>query len=198
MLRQNLALALSAELDDQGLNGAASEADDALDLTGLFSALGTAPAAASTAADFDDFVAAFADGIDGLWSTTAKQVGMVVGVDSYRLAAKTFRDVASTDLGSISFADYAMGHYGGFWTNSRMPATASNVQQAILYRMGRSAEAASEGMRTAVCPVWSEIMIDDMYTGSAKGERYLTFHVLCGDVLVVQPGAYKRVSFKVS
>ena len=45
-------------------------------------------------------------------------------------------------------------------------------------------------MRTAVCPHWGEIGIDDIYSGSAKGERYFTLHVLLGDVILVQPDAY--------
>ena len=198
ILRDNLSLALSAELDDQGLNGAGADND----LNGLFQAItdpaGDAPSAVAT---FDDFVAEFAGGVDGLWATATAQVGVVVGVDTYQLAAKTFRDTgsgATLDGGTTAFTDYAMAHYGGFWTSDRMPAKVSDVQQAILYRRGRAAEGASAGMRTAVCPVWSELMIDDVYTGSAKGERYVTFHVLVGDVILVQPAAYKQVQFKVS
>ena len=53
-------------------------------------------------------------------------------------------------------------------------------------------------IRTAVCPHWGYVSIDDIYSGSAKGERYFTASVLLGDVLVVQPSAYKQVSFRVS
>ena len=154
---------------------------------------------------FDTFVSAFADGIDGLWANTVKDVAIVAGVDSYKLSAKTFRDrVIDTgqrggvSLGDTSFADYAMGKFGGWWTNKRMPAKSSHVQQAILYRKGRSATGASAGMRTAVCPHWNEVSIDDIYSGSAKGERYFTMHVLLGDVILVQPDAYAQVSFRVS
>ena len=43
----------------------------------------------------------------------------------------------------MSAAAYAMANAGGWWTNKRMPdpatfETVDNVQQAILYRMGRS------------------------------------------------------------
>ena len=54
------------------------------------------------------------------------------------------------------------------------------------------------GMRTAVCPHWNEIGIDDIYSGSAKGERFFTLHVLIGDVILVQPDAYAQVSYRVS
>ncbi|MYE00963.1 MAG: phage major capsid protein, partial [Alphaproteobacteria bacterium] len=72
-LRQNLALALSDALDDQGLNGNGTDPN----LAGFFSRLttGTDP---SNVATFDAFVAAFAGGVDGLWAGMASQVAMIV------------------------------------------------------------------------------------------------------------------------
>ena len=194
ILRENLALALSDELDDQTINGNGT----APNLAGMFQRLTNPSAPGATVAAFDDFVAAFAGGIDGLWANTIKEVAIVAGVDTYRLSAQTFRDIATADLGDKAFADYAMQHFGGFWTNKRMPAKASHVQQAILYRKGRSMMGGSGAMRTAVCPHWNEISIDDIYSGSAKGERYFTMHVLLGDVILVQPNAYAQVAFRVS
>lgn len=193
-LRQNLSLALSDELDKQGLNGDGA----APNLAGLFRRLTDPAAPGAGVVTFDGFVDAFADGIDGLWAATVKQVGIVAGVDTYKLSAKTFRDAVGQDLGDKAFADYAMEHFGGWWTNKRMPATDANIQQAILYRMGRSLMGGSEMIRTAVCPHWGEVVIDDVYSGSGKGERYFTAHVLLGDVIVVQPDAYVQVSFRVS
>lgn len=200
-LRENLSLALSDELDKQALNGDGQ----APNLTGIFQCLTDPAAPANGVETFDRFVAIFAGGIDGLWANTIKDVGIVAGVDTYVLATKTFRDrVIDTgnrggvSLGDVAFSDYAMAHMGGFWTNKRMPATASNVQQGILYRKGRSGMGASAGMRTAVCPHWGEVSIDDIYSGSAKAERYFTMHVLLGDVIVVQPDVYAQVSFRIS
>ena len=115
----------------------------------------------------------------------------MVGPATYGLAARTFQ-AATNYKGELSAASYAMNQTGGFWTNKRMPAAAGDVQQAILYRMGRP------GMRTAVCPHWNEISIDDIYSGSASGERFFTMHVLLGDVILVQPDAYAQIAFKVS
>ena len=84
-------------------------------------------------------------------------------------------------------------------TNKRMPDAVSTIQQGILYRMGRSFLMNPDGaMRTAACPTWNEISIDDIYTGSGRGERYFTMHILCGDVIVVQPDAYAQVAFKLA
>ena len=147
-LRENLSLALSDELDDQAINGDGQ----APNLTGMFQRLTDPSAPAAGVVTFDGFVSAFAGGIDGLWANTVKDVAIVAGVDTYKLSAQTFRDrVIDTgqrggvSLGDTSFADYAMGKFGGWWTNKRMPDTASNVQQALLYRKGRSAAGASGG-----------------------------------------------------
>ena len=104
--------------------------------------------------------------MDGLWALTTKDLGIVCGPATYRLSAKAFRDVAPSNghPGSILFAGYAATHAAGWWTSKRMPAAASNIQAAILYRKGRS-------MPTAVCPHWNEVLINDIYSGSASGER---------------------------
>ena len=202
ILRENLALALSDQLDDQVINGNGT----APNLSGIFQGL-TDPTAAPTAvADFDAFVAAFAGGVDGLWSNTVKEVAIVGGVETYRLSAGTFRDPSTGTAGGRgdkAFSDYGMEHYGGWWTNTRMPDGATfmsvdNVQQAILYRKGRSMMGGAGAMRTAVCPHWNVIDIDDIYSGSAQGERYFTMHVLLGDVILVQPAAYAQVAFQVA
>ena len=194
-LRQNLSLVLSDALDTQGLTGNGS----APNLTGILQRLTDPSEPAAGVADFDKFVASFAGGIDGLWASTVKDVSVVVGPETYRLSAKTFRDKTidsgqrgGVSLGDEAFSDYAMRQYGGWWTSKRMPAKASHIQQAILYRMGRP------GMRTAVCPHWNEISIDDIYSGSASGQRFFTMHVLLGDVILVQPDAYAQVAFRVS
>ncbi len=194
VLRENLSLALSDELDRQGLNGTGAGND----LIGVFQRLTTPTATISDVATFDAFVEAFAGGVDGLWAPTVGDVAIVAGVDTYRLSARTFRDAAGQDLGDTAFSDYAMKMYGGWWTNKRMPDPVSTIQQAILYRKGRSVMGGSGGMRTAVCPHWNMISIDDIYSGSAQGERYFTMHVLLGDVILVQPDAYKQVAYKVS
>ena len=188
LTRSNVSLVLSDELDNQILNG--TGADD--DLTGLFKRLDDPNAPVAGVATFDSFLGAFAGCIEGLWASQMNEVSIVAGPDTYRLSAKTFRDATGQDLGAIAFADYAKQHTGGWWTNKRMPAKTTHIQQAIACRKGRP------GMRTAVAPQWGFISIDDIYTGGRKGERYFTVSVLVGDVLLVQPDAYSQVSFRVS
>ena len=199
VLRENASLALSAELDNQGINGNGA----APNLKGFFQNL-TDPTAAPSAVDsFDSFAAAHAGGVDGLWAKGIEEVGIVVGPSTYRKAASTFQS-ATNYKGEMSAAAYASKMAGGFWTNARMPAPATfmsvdNVQQAILYRMGRSFLNQGTGYtRTAICPNWNMVAIDDIYSGSGKGERYFTLHAILGDVIIVQPDAYKQIAFRVA
>lgn len=121
-------------------------------------------------------------------------VAIVVNPETYRVSASTFQGTDSEE----SAAAYMTRAGGGYWTNKRMPDKASHIAQGILYRKGRSMMGGAGAMRTAVCPHWNEVSIDDIYSGSAKGERYFTMHVLLGDVILVQPDAYAQVAFRVS
>ena len=134
VLRQNTSLVLSDELDKQAINGNGTSPN----LAGIFERLTDPTATLTDVADFDAFVGVFANGIDGLWAEDGPSpMAIVAGVATYKLSAKTFRD-ATADLGSMAVSDYAREHFGGWWTNKRMPAAVSMVQQGILYRMGRS------------------------------------------------------------
>ena len=183
-LRENLSLVLSDELDKQALNGNGT----APNLTGIFQRLTDPSAPVSGVINWVGFAKQHASGIDGLWANTLMDVSIVVNPETYRLAAETFQGTDS----ETSAAAYAQKVTGGFWTNKRMPDKTSHVAQAILYRKGIS------NVRTAVCPHWGQVSIDDIYSGSSKGERYVTFHVLLGDVILVQPDAYKQVAYRVS
>ena len=187
-LRQNVSMALSDEYDDQAINGHGT----APNIEGLVDQM-TDPANPTAVSAFDDYVAAFADQIDGLWASRMRDVSIVANVDAYKLAAKAFRDAGNNDRGDISFADYAMQHTGGFWTNKRMPATVSTIARGIVYRMGRT------GLRTACHPTWGILSVDDIYTDSRSGQRHFTVHTLVGHkVLLVQPAAYALAEFKVA
>ena len=192
IIRENLALVLSDALDDAVINGDGT----APNLAGIFQRL-TDPSDPGTVADFDAFAAEHAGGIDGLWANTLKDISIVCGPDTMKLSARTFQS-ATNYKGEMSAAAYAMANTGGWWTNKRMPDTVSTIQQAILYRKGRSMMGGAGAMRTAVCPHWNEVSIDDIYSGSAAGTRAFTMHVLLGDVILVQPDAYEQVAFKVA
>ena len=185
ILRENLSLVLSDQLDDQMINGNGT----APNLSGMFKRL-TDPAAPATGVEtWERFIAIQAGVIDGLWASMLSHVGMVVNPETYRLMASKVRAGNAADQTAL---EHLTRVGDAVWTNKRMPDTVSNVAQGIVCLKGRP------GMRTAVCPHWGYVGIDDIYTGSAKGERYYTIFVLVGDVILVQPDAYKQVAFRVS
>ena len=184
VLRENISLVLSDELDDQMINGDGSNND----LTGIFERLGNPSAPAANVESWTRFLAIQSGAIDGLWATELMHIAMVVGVDTYRLAAATFQGNDAEE----SAASYLKRMGAGFFTNKRMPAKSGHIQQGIACRKGRG------GMRTAACPTWGSIGVDDIFSGALKGERYFTLSVLVGDVILVQPDAYKQIAFRVS
>ena len=192
--REHLSMVMSDALDNFAINGVRADnavGDAGAQPKGIFAGL-TDAKDPTAVADFDAFAAAHANGVDGLWASTIKDISIVVGKATYQLAGRTFQS-ATNYKGELSAAAYATLNTGGFWTNDRMPAAdGSNFQKAILHRKGRM------GVRTAVCPHWGELGIDDIYSGSAKGERYLTLHVLVGDVAIVQQGAYAALAYQVA
>ena len=109
ILRENLSLVLSDELDNQAINGAGAGAD----LIGIFERLADPTAAPNAVTDFDAFAAMHATGIDGLWANMLKDVSIVVGPETMTLAARTFQSAASFK-GEVSAAAYAMKETGGF------------------------------------------------------------------------------------
>ena len=74
VLRQNLSLVLSDELDKQGLTGAGG--NSGADLIGIFQRL-TDPSDPSAVATFDDFAASLAGGVDGLWALSQEDVALL-------------------------------------------------------------------------------------------------------------------------
>ena len=189
-LREQLSLVLSDELDKQAINGDGQ----APNLAGIFKRLTDPSAPAAGVVNWVGFASQHAKGVDGLWSFTIKDVCVVANPETCQLAASTFQ---GTDA-EMSAAAYAMMHTGGFYCNKRMPAKTNHIAQALLYRKGRSMMGGDMSMRTAVLPHWGQVSIDDIYSGSAQGERYVTFHVLCGDVILVQPDAYEQIAYRVS
>ena len=186
-MRQNLSMVLSAELDNQIINGDGA----APNLSGLFHALDD-PDVDGTTLTFDHGLIKLASLVDGLWAAQTSDVAQIVGLGTYRLAASLTSVPATGGKGELTLADYMMQHSGGFRTNSRMPVKVGTKQQSIAHRRGMP------GITTAVIPSWGKIQIDDPYSASAKGQKSVTVHAIVGDLKILQPGAYAQVEYKVS
>ena len=183
-LRENLAMALSAELDDQGLNGDGT----APNLNGLIKQVAYLNnAAPSMVFTFAEIHEAVAEAIDGNWAESMSDLSIVFGVETYRKMVSTF---PSND-DSVSTMVGLKGQLAQMFTSSRMPAPASTIQDAIAVR-------GSHMVTRAVCPHHGRLIIDDIYTGSASGEKNITAHVILGDILIVHQQAFSKLRFKVA
>ena len=191
ILRQHISVVISDTLDNQLINGSGTDPN----ISGIFSLLTDPDTPATGPESWQRFLNIQSSGIDGLWATELAHITLLAGVETYQLAAATFPSTAQLE----SAAEYMRkAGYGGmgFWTNSRMPATASHLQQGIICRKGRSMM--PNPMRTAVCPSWGYFSIDDIYSGASTGERRFVINTLIGDLILVQPGAYAQTVFRVS
>ena len=191
MLRQHLSLVVSDEVDDQMINGDGQNDD----ISGFFQQLTDPSAPATGVESWMRFLAIQSGQVDGLWATELEHVGLTVGVDTYRLAAATFQGSDSEESAASYLKRMGAGD-SAFFTNSRMPAPASNVQQGIACRKGRTMMPSP--MRVATCPTWGFFSVDDIYSGAAKGERVFTINTLIGDLILLQPDAFSQVAFRVS
>ena len=196
ILRQNLMLVMSDELDKLGLTGDGVDPDP----EGLYPQL-TNPTDPTVDVTWPLFVAAMAGGIDGgPWAETLQEVMMLVNPETMRLAESTFQSGTGNQAtpGDISAAAYLRANTSGFFSSRRMPDTVSDIAGCIIYRAGTMGLDGVNAVRTAVCPMWNEITIDDIYSDSASGIHHYTMHSLIGDVIIEQSNAYSRVDLKVS
>ena len=193
--RQQLMLSMSAELDRLGLLGDPSTNTD--EPQGLLSQL-TDPANASSVIDFDGFVGLAANALDGgPWAEGLGDVKLLVNADTMRLAEKTFQNSASYK-GEMSSASYLRSHSGGFFSSSRMPATATTIAQVLRVRAATMGLDGVNAMRLATCGVYNNVSIDDIYSSSGSAIRHFTMHALITDVLIQQASAFERVDIKIS
>lgn len=191
LLREHISLSVSNELNKLLITGAGS-GNDPFGLIGRKAD----PTNPSAVAKFDDFLAVYANEVDGLFAESKKDVRLLMGVGAYRLAAKSFRDAGNAVRGATAFDDYAMAMTGGLRTSALMPAASSNIEKAIAIKTSMAAR--PSGLRYAECVSWGYFSIDDVYTGARAGQRRLVISALCGDVVLLQPAAYSVSEFKIA
>ena len=184
-LRMNLQQVVGNALDDALLNGTGANDQPA----GLLVRL-TDPVAPTQAADFGAFVSTAAGAISAseLWASGLPDVRTLAGPATMELSETVFRGTDSY----ISAGAYLRGQTGGWRSNAHVPDAESNIQQAVQVLLGRP------GLSIARMPTWGRLEIDDIYTGSAAATTYRTVHVLCGDLIVLHPDAFRQVAHKLA
>ena len=194
ILRQNLMLAMSSQLDTYGLTGDNSGANPA----GLLQQLTDPSAPPAGVVSWNGFVQSASDGIDGgPWAETMEDVRILTNAETMRLASRVFQTSTSYQ-GELSAAEYLREHTSGFFSSARMPATDAMVAQAVRVRMGTMGLDGVDAISLATLPIWNVVNIDDIFSDSASGTRHFTMHHLCGDLLIQQPDAYEQISYRVS
>ena len=183
-LRTALQGQVAHSFDNQIINGNGT----APNLNGFLAQLDNADAPASGVEDFQRWAAIVASMVDGNWATRLSEVASVWNAASFVQAAAAFRG----NQGDTSAATYMNAMTAGFFANSRMPATASNIATGIGARLGQP------GIVRAVVPSWGRIEVDDIYSGAPSGLRHITLSVIVGDLLLVQPDAYVELKARVS
>ena len=77
-----------------------------------------------------------------------------------------------------------------------MPATDSNIAQALRVRAATRGLSGVNALRLATCATYANISIDDIFSSSASAIRHFTMHSLITDVLIQQPDGFERVDIK--
>ena len=184
VVRRDLSMAMSDELDDQVLTGDGTSPN----LAGLFDddsglVAPTGDFEASAENTFQSYATQFAEGIDGENAYGLGDLRALVGIDTLKHMEGKFR---GTD-GPISAASYMGQRLGALRASKRVPAVASSKQEALVSRMNGA----------AVLAVWRGVeAIRDPYTDARKGGIRLTLNALYGFEVVRANGWY-RTSFQV-
>ena len=168
-------------------NDLAQATADAVDkqiITQLFADLDDATEA-SAIVSYENFIAEISGAVDGLGANSIGQVRVLLGVQTYALAAGKI----STN-GDLSAVDYAAARAGGIFVSSNMPAKTATRQKGLLAKTGAPGSVASVFFGSGE-------LINDPFSGSNKGERRLTL-LSFNQVLTLRKPAFKEASFKLS
>lgn len=182
-LRADLAGELREVMDAQVLTGDGS----APNVAGFLAASGSGGLAAATApgatvSAFADFAKGLASGVDGRYAAQLSECRIVMGTDTYTVAAKAF--AANTAVSAIA---YLREQGGGVRASAHIEPT-TNIEDAILARGG--------DRMSAVAPVWEGVsLIRDEVTAAAKGQIAVTAVALWG-FRILRAVAFKRLQFR--
>ena len=165
VLRRDMAAVMSDAMDAQIINGTGVAPQ-----VGGFASELAAPAAASAAATWQNFVAGFTNLVDGLNAYQLGDIRTVIGKDTFAYAETLYRAGAKDNGPASSAAEYIRGKIGGYSVSSRIAAQASDAAGQI-----NIAALTSYPGRNAVAPIWRAFeLIRDNITEAAKGQIVLT------------------------
>jgi len=182
-LRSDLVSAVRAQMSEQVVAGDGN----APQVTGFLTRL-AAPGNPAAVAGYADYAAMAADAVDGIHAEMESEVGIVLGVETYRHAAKQIQ-AGSGDAATDAIKRRARACRA----SSFIPAAAADIQTALMHAGG-------DDMRgDSIAAMWPALeVIRDPYSGAAQGTVALTTVTLWNAYVAFRSDAYKRVAFKLA
>ena len=186
-LTADLRMQLTDKLDAVGLTGQAAVANTSPALTGIISGL-TDPTNPTAISDWEDFLDAYDDAVDGKYAMDDSAIRMLVNADTWKFA-RGLQIATSGDL----LRDRLPA--GRFRVSANMPPTPTSggndtIATALSYAAGPG-----RGFTQAI---WRGVrLIRDVYTKSSEDQTSVTATMYVGQDLV-DAARYRRVEFKTS
>lgn len=195
-LRRDLADAVRSKMSDLALNG--DEDTNAHEPDGFYQKLDE-PDVPGAMATYADFAGSPASAVDGIHAQNEMQVSVVLGVASYRLAAKTYR----TGAGSDESASEALKRRSmSCIASSYVPAAPTsggraNVQDGNIFH-GAGPNGGGSMRGDSIAAMWPTLeVIRDPYSQASQGV-ILTWVSLWDLEAAFRADAYKRIAFKLA
>ena len=193
-LRRDLADAVRSKMSDLALNG--DEDTNAQEPSGFYEKL-SAPTAPNAVATYEDFAGSHASAVDGIHAQREGEVSSVIGVASYRLAARTYRTGAGSDeAASEALKRRSMQCVASSYVPA--PADATMIQNGNIFHAAGPNGGGAAMRGDSIAAVWPTLeVIRDIYSQASQGVR-LTWITLWDLEAAFRLVAYKRISFKVA
>ena len=186
-LRRDLADSVMAKMNDLILNG--DESTNAHEPDGFLTTI-AAPSAPGAQSVYSDYAKSAASAVDGIHATSEREVGIVLGVETYRHAAGVFQ-TGSGEAGTEAM----MKRSRAVMASSFVPAATGTP----LDQNGNLLHAGGDAMRgDSVAAVWPTLeVIRDIYSQASQGV-VLTWVTLWDAQTAFRAAAYERVAFRLA
>ena len=164
-LREDLGMTMVDRIDRQVISGDGAGANLSGFLDEAAGPLGAPPAAPGNESEFDDYVTALRNQVDGIYAENESAVRVLAAPGWYTHAGSKYRTTDS----ETNVNDYYRTRTGGYRVNGHMPAVGSTARKLV------SGIAVRGSARAAILASWEGVrLIRDETSGSAEGSVSLT------------------------
>ena len=186
-LRRDMRMALVEGIDRAIFLGDDGANENVADITGLqIAAIGESTLTQALKVKPADTLGVFADLIDGVYAGSLGDLRIVTSVGTSRLWLKT---IANNAVENQTLAQFLTASGLSWMTRGGIDTATADGDFGAFIGLGRGIQGA------AVAPVWEAAkLINDPYTGAAKGEVALTLQTLWG-FQIPRTANFKRLKF---